>query len=85
MKTFRLEFSHPSPTLSVYATANLIGKNYTGKIEGDVTMKVLWQLDALRYEVRVTGILLFGIPLFFAFGIATLADIAGKRNKQIAQ
>jgi len=37
-------------------------------------MKVLWQLDVLRYEVRVTGILLFGIPLFFAFGMAALAE-----------
>ena len=33
-------------------------------------MKILWQLDALRYEIRVTGILLFSIPLFFAFGMA---------------
>ncbi|MBV9712842.1 MAG: hypothetical protein JO011_18230 [Ktedonobacteraceae bacterium] len=37
-------------------------------------MKILWQLDALRYEIRVLGILLFGIPLLFAFGIAALTE-----------
>ncbi|MBA2392231.1 MAG: hypothetical protein H0V70_05740 [Ktedonobacteraceae bacterium] len=37
-------------------------------------MKILWQLDIVRYEIRVTGILLFAIPLLFAAGLAVLAE-----------
>ncbi len=38
-------------------------------------MKILWQLDAVRYEIRVLGILLFAIPLLFALAMAAIAEL----------
>ncbi len=38
-------------------------------------MKILWQLERLRYEIRITGVFLFTLPLLFAASMAALAEL----------
>lgn len=38
-------------------------------------MKFFWQLELLRYEIRVTGIFLFALPFLFTACMAALAKL----------